>query len=590
MNIKEYLLEAAKPSKQTIDWWNSHNVNTQKQWIKDHPEGHISQLVKANVLKYGKKYGEPNLKPQQQIKPQIQKQSQQTQQKVINKSQQQKTIKPIQTDKPKKSEIVVGQPVEPNPKGPIPVPVFTEPKKEKIDFSEDPIGYYVDKNIKATKIISIADKIENEFTKYYEQNKKLFPNITKYKKITKKPISVIKDCLEAFTYYTTIELDSFILSEAEQNLRLSYMRSLGESYYTFTDEEGEMIKKSAIETYNYLFNVYFKNSKKNEELIKKEKEERKRKEDEEKEEERKRKEEERKRKEEERKRKEEERKREEEREKLVTKYSDTPLYNYFDETHGKKYEYFEKIAEKYAEKNKKTVQKILLDKIKDDNDIQEYLENEFYNIVEGDQKACIEQFIHEWAHTSGDDEEVSLKIQKTAKEEFKLDTVETHFPKKYKNIKTQQGLKKLLRKMYEETQKQLKENNIPEKLVLYRGVGLKAKIKTGEINSEFQPLSSFSLDLLTSHTFAENEAFNDDTKKGYVLVSLIDRKNILSTPHSGFGCSGEKEFVVLSNKKTKTYCINIGDKDSITFFEYLEDNKKPEQDIKNFILSKVLHK
>jgi len=46
-----------KPDETTIDWWNNHDIETQKQWIKDHPKGKIAVYVKSNVLKYGEKYG-----------------------------------------------------------------------------------------------------------------------------------------------------------------------------------------------------------------------------------------------------------------------------------------------------------------------------------------------------------------------------------------------------------------------------------------------------------------------------------------------------------------------------------------------------
>ena len=55
--IDNILFEAERPNEETLDWWNSHNLESQKEWVKKHPDGDIAKLVKSNVLKYGKKYG-----------------------------------------------------------------------------------------------------------------------------------------------------------------------------------------------------------------------------------------------------------------------------------------------------------------------------------------------------------------------------------------------------------------------------------------------------------------------------------------------------------------------------------------------------
>jgi ribosomal protein S6--L-glutamate ligase len=46
-----------KPSQQTIDWWNSHIKEEQEEHVKEYPNGDIAQLVKAGILKIGKKFG-----------------------------------------------------------------------------------------------------------------------------------------------------------------------------------------------------------------------------------------------------------------------------------------------------------------------------------------------------------------------------------------------------------------------------------------------------------------------------------------------------------------------------------------------------
>jgi len=399
-----------KPDETTIDWWNNHDIETQKQWIKDHPKGKIAVYVKSNVLKYGEKYGGK------------------------------KETQP--TTGPKKEKLVVGQPVQPDAEGPIPVPKFGEPEK----------------NGRKSDIDKYFEKTHEKRHEYFERMKGIYDN----------------------------------------------------------DSKEEM--------------------------------------------------------------------------------------------------------EERAKENKRQSQKILFDRIKDDKDFGNFVDENYGHKAKqcpacgllspagapfcihchhqlktemarhDDLKEGIKKLVGEWAKTSADNSENSLMLQKAVKEEFNLkDVAENHFGKKYKDVSAHKGLKKFVRQMYEETQKQLKENGIPEKLVLFRGIGLKENIKSGEVKTELQAISSFSISLETAYGFAKySEASEDKNNKGHVLISVIDRGDILSTPMSGFGCTHEKEFVVLGNKKMKTYCININEERE--FFEKLIDRKTNPAEIKKFITSKVLSK
>jgi len=46
-----------QPSKETIEWWNTHSEEKQREHVQKYKDGEIAQLVKSGVLQYGKKFG-----------------------------------------------------------------------------------------------------------------------------------------------------------------------------------------------------------------------------------------------------------------------------------------------------------------------------------------------------------------------------------------------------------------------------------------------------------------------------------------------------------------------------------------------------
>ena len=111
---KEVEKKPIKPSEEIIRWWNSATPEKQKKWIKDHPNGLISRHMQMGQLNIGKKYGEENVG-------------------LHNKNVEfHDEHDEIQKELKKKiTEIVPGQSVQPDAKGPIPVPVFDKQNIKK---------------------------------------------------------------------------------------------------------------------------------------------------------------------------------------------------------------------------------------------------------------------------------------------------------------------------------------------------------------------------------------------------------------------------------------------------------------------------
>jgi hypothetical protein len=146
----------------------------------------------------------------------------------------------------------------------------------------------------------------------------------------------------------------------------------------------------------------------------------------------------------------------------------------------------------------------------------------------------VRQYIEVWAETSGDHNPNAIFIQQTAKELFKMkNTYEEHLKSKKKSKMDKQETTKLLKAQYEETQKLLKNKGIKE-LFLYRGVKDSYK---GESKVKLQPLSSFSLDRDEAKSFGPN-----------IMQMIVPAEKIFSCPLTGFGCTDEKEVVILGGE------------------------------------------
>lgn len=109
-------------------------------------------------------------------------------------------------------------------------------------------------------------------------------------------------------------------------------------------------------------------------------------------------------------------------------------------------------------------------------------------------------------------------------------------------ITSRENERKILRSMYEETQRQLKAYDLKE-VVLYRGIRNADRAITSksgsEINYKGNAMESWSIWPGVARAFSENN--------GVILAIKVPIENILATPMTGFGCYREGEFVVLDN-------------------------------------------
>ena len=185
----------------------------------------------------------------------------------------------------------------------------------------------------------------------------------------------------------------------------------------------------------------------------------------------------------------------------------------------------------------------------------------------------VNQFIHTWAKTSADHNPRSLAIQFLVKDMFNLKNSSTqHFELGKdevlsKTSKQVSDYKKMIKTVYEDTQKWFKDNGYsPEdKMLLYRGT--KSKISDSDTYA-LQPLSSFSTSKNTAKNFAG--------EKGSVFGVQVLVKNMFSIPVTGVGCSSEAEVVV------------FGDKVNISIFKEIEITEQKKGNLKSVDFGKNL--
>jgi hypothetical protein len=165
--------------------------------------------------------------------------------------------------------------------------------------------------------------------------------------------------------------------------------------------------------------------------------------------------------------------------------------------------------------------------------------------------------IHVWAETSNGDHPMSHAIQEIASDILGVDS-----PAEWDEGKTQdekdtlfnsildirenygEALKAFVKAQYRITQEWFEERGIKE-LVVYRGVTnpIGEDKKSGTVR--LRPLSSWSQRLDTALKFTGGTP----NRNGTVFKSVVDVKDIFSTPFTGFGCLEEEEIVVLGGKK-----------------------------------------
>jgi len=162
-------------------------------------------------------------------------------------------------------------------------------------------------------------------------------------------------------------------------------------------------------------------------------------------------------------------------------------------------------------------------------------------------------------------------IQLAAKDEFRLDDSATEYFEEQRADSSQNNfyfsnnhmtqMRKLLRAMYNRTQEHLKKLFPDGFVLLFRGAqfeseelymkyhkhGIKNEKGYGFGILQTNPIASYSLEKGIAEGFATSGDFDANSK--FIHFGFVPINRILSTPFTGFGCLGEKEFVVLGNKQ-----------------------------------------
>ncbi|MBC7340900.1 MAG: hypothetical protein H5U02_00340 [Clostridia bacterium] len=172
--------------------------------------------------------------------------------------------------------------------------------------------------------------------------------------------------------------------------------------------------------------------------------------------------------------------------------------------------------------------------------------------------SAVNDIVHQWAVTSGDNSSKSIAMQKVAMIEFGIDAPTDHWPD-YTSEEADKlvngygrAVARILREMYNWTQKELKRRGI-DKVVVYRGHTFRteeapqwlrsaSKGQAGKVS--LQPLNSFS----RIYEVAESFSWPSEGEIGYVFAAAIPRERIISTCRTGYGCLTEAELVVLGGK------------------------------------------
>ena len=173
---------------------------------------------------------------------------------------------------------------------------------------------------------------------------------------------------------------------------------------------------------------------------------------------------------------------------------------------------------------------------------------------------AMSNIVHQWARSSGDNSPSGVLMQLAIQKEFGTGVIP-----KYMGADTLHGgngetvldwakkalpnaqpfLSVFLRTMYAETQSQLRERGITS-FVLYRGFADAEKVNSGRVQMRrSMPASAWSADHEEGIRFAHMRARNRPGRKPYLLTATVPASRILGTPRTGFGCTGEWEYVVV---------------------------------------------
>jgi hypothetical protein len=176
--------------------------------------------------------------------------------------------------------------------------------------------------------------------------------------------------------------------------------------------------------------------------------------------------------------------------------------------------------------------------------------------------------VRQWANNSGDNDPMSLSIQRAVAEEFGIGKPWSEMAKRIKGgggqyessdpesllhsvnaiyAKHGAGQRAIARHMYENTQDQLKKEGI-DSVLLYRGVNFfagKAPKWTQygrRRNISLQPISSFTPSVEIALRFSGKSS---SSYSAHIIAMEVPRERIFSTARTGNGCLNEYEYVVL---------------------------------------------
>lgn len=131
--------------------------------------------------------------------------------------------------------------------------------------------------------------------------------------------------------------------------------------------------------------------------------------------------------------------------------------------------------------------------------------------------------------------------------------------------------KQALRWIYNDTQRDLKEQGISE-LILYRGFQSEAisMLEPGETVGVYtNALASWSAERETADLFATGL----DENEGATFARPVPASRVFSTPRTGFGCLNEWEFVLLGNEDDEAVVVyTINDGKTKTIKSMMEDD------------------
>lgn len=241
-----------------------------------------------------------------------------------------------------------------------------------------------------------------------------------------------------------------------------------------------------------------------------------------------------------------------------------------------------------ATMTKERIVKDIAEKLKNNKDFINFVERRrLSGVFNNTPDRIVNQFLREWAGTSGDANPQAIAMQMAAQKEFGLTSATfKHFGEsmlrdaKILFAKNGKAYQAFLRAQYNLTQEYFKKQGITH-LTGYRGInfttknmpkkfafGDTAKIVNNKL--QLQPMSSFSTDIYQAKEFLKTGG------PQMLIQSKVPVSRILSTCQTGFGCKTEAEFVLLGGKesfKIITFQTKYREFLSVNFNELFADFK-----------------